>query len=72
MLTQPAASAAAAIARLSSSEAPSGFSQKTGFPNAKAASAIARCVPCGEAITTASTCGSSTSARQSSVLRRKP
>lgn len=72
MLIWPLASAAATIALPSSSEAPSGFSQNTGFPAAKAASAIARCVACGLAITTASTLGSATSSCQSFAARWNP
>jgi hypothetical protein len=62
----------AASARLSASDAPSGFSQSTGLPRAKAASAMTRCISCGAAITTASTAGSSTRTRQSVVARAKP
>jgi hypothetical protein len=72
MLGRPEASAAATMARASSSEAPSGFSQNTGLPAAKAASAMARWVVWGEAITTASTSGSATTPRQSSAARAKP
>src|ERR1700730_2942020 len=72
MFGTPEASAAAVIARASSSEAPSGFSQNTGLPAAIASIAICLFVVCGEAITIAWTRGFTIRSCQRLVDALKP
>ena len=67
-----AASAARAISIVSAGSAPSGFSPQKCLPAAAAASAISRWRKFGAQIETASTSGSSITARQSVVERAYP